>query len=78
MSLDRSLKSGAGLGRHRNVLTRGERVARLKSEGLWQEGQSVLHLAKVGNRKKALGKKGGAKKDDADTKAAAPAADAKK
>jgi small basic protein (TIGR04137 family) len=72
MSLDRSLKSGSGLGRHRNVLTRAERVERLKTAGLWKEGERVLGLPKVGNRKLIIG--GKAAKKDAEADAAAPAA----
>jgi small basic protein (TIGR04137 family) len=82
MSLDRSLKSGAGLGRHRNVLTRAERIEKLATTGYFKDGTSVYNLPKVGHRKIVLAR--AAKKDDAaaDTKAAgakaaAPAAGAK-
>ena len=71
MSMDRSLKAGAGLVRHRNVLTRDERVTRLESEGKWDESKSVQGLVKVGNRKLIIGGKAEKKTDDA---AAAPAA----
>ena len=50
MSLDRSLRSRSSLARHRNVLTRTERVARLTEEESWDESRSVLGLPKVGNR----------------------------
>jgi len=75
MSLDRSLKSASSLVRHRNVLTRDERLARLKDEEKWQAGTSVFGLPKVANRKAALAK---AVKEEAaegaEGAAAAPAA----
>lgn len=52
MSIDRSLKTKGALSRHRNVLSRDERLEILKEEDRWEEGQSVLGLPKVGNRKK--------------------------
>ena len=58
MSLDPSLKISGGLVRHRNVLTRAERVERLKARGKFDiDKQSPLHLPKVGNRKLLAGKK---------------------
>ena len=57
MSLDRSLRSRSNLARHRNVLTRTERVARLTEEESWEESCSVLGLPKVGNRKLKTAKK---------------------
>lgn len=76
MSLDRSLKSGSGLGRHRNVLTRAERISKLAGTGAWQDGASVFNLPKVGNRKLIIG--GKAKKEEAaeGTAGATPAAGA--
>jgi small basic protein (TIGR04137 family) len=47
MSLDKSLKTKAHLVRQRNVLKRAERIARLKADELWQEGDSPLALPKV-------------------------------
>ena len=57
MSLDRSLRSRSSLARHRNVLTRTERVARMTEEESWDESRSVLGLPKVGNRKLKTSKK---------------------
>lgn len=57
MSLDKSLKSGSSLRRHRNVLTRPERIAKLKEIGKWEEGTSPYGLPKVINRKATVGKK---------------------
>src|SRR5262245_20569904 len=60
MSLDRSLRSANSLVRHRNVLTRAERLAKLKEEEKWDEKKSVFGLPKVANRKQELIKGGGA------------------
>ncbi len=51
MSMDKSLKSQGALARHRNVLTRAERVQRLKDEERWTEGREVFKLPKVVHRK---------------------------
>jgi small basic protein (TIGR04137 family) len=51
MSLDRSLKSANALVRHRNVLTRPERLAKLSDDGKWDEKKSVFGLPKVAHRK---------------------------
>ena len=56
MSIDRSLKIRGALKRHRNVIKRGERIERLKEEGLWTEGDSLLGLPKVANRKVSTAK----------------------
>lgn len=57
MSVDRSLKLKGTLVRHHNVLTRAERVERLKEEERWQEGDSLFGLPKVANRKVSVAKK---------------------
>ena len=58
MSLDN------GLSRHRNVLTRAERIERLLDRGKFDmESGDPLGLPKVGNRKVAAGSKG-KKKDE--------------
>ena len=57
MSLDASLKSGGGLSRHRNVLTRAERIAKLVENGEFDtEKGNPLGIRKVGNRKLVTGK----------------------
>ena len=61
MSLDRSLKSADSLQRHRNVLSRAERVEKLKAQDRWDEQQSVFGLPKVANRKASVGAKTKAK-----------------
>ena len=58
MSLDRSLKSANSLVRHRNVLTRDERLLKLKEMEKWDEKKSVFGLPKVANRKMIVGGKG--------------------
>ena len=74
MSLDKSLKSQNSLVRHRNVLTRAERLEKLEEEQRWSEGASVLGLAKVVHRKAILAKKGKAKvEEEAETTAGASA-----
>lgn len=73
MSVDRSLRLKASLSRHRNVLTRAERVARLKDAGHWDENRGALGLPKVGHRKA----KAAAKKKEAPGTEAAAATPAK-
>jgi len=58
MSIDRTLKSRTALVRHRNVLTRAERVELLADDGLWEEDRdSVFGLPKLAHRKSVAGKK---------------------
>ncbi len=57
MSVDRSLKIKGALSRHRNVLSRAERLEALKDEDRWDDGMPVLGLPKVGHRKAGPGKK---------------------
>jgi len=68
MSMDRSLKSASGLIRHRNVLTRAERIARLADQDRWKEGDSVLGLPKVAHRNVVVGKKKKKSKDEEEEK----------
>ena len=57
MSMDRSLKVKGSLSRHRNVLSRAERIEKLIEEERWQEGDPVTGLVKVAHRKGHSGKK---------------------
>ena len=57
MSIDRSLKVKGALSRHRNVLTRAERIEQLKDEERWAEGDSLIGLPKVAHRKSHAGRK---------------------
>ena len=63
MSIDRSLKTAGNLNRHRNVLTRDERITKLAADGQFDESSSdPLGLPKVGNRKVVAGGKAKKKK----------------
>lgn len=77
MSMDHSLKSKSTLVRHRNVLTRAERIDKLKEIGRWDEEQSTKGLPKVAHRKAAVGKKSKAEKKPEAEGAEAPAAEKK-
>jgi len=68
MSIDRSLKIKGALKRHRNILTRAERIEQLKDEERWSEGNSLFGLPKVTHRKSHAGRK---EKEEAAKEAAA-------
>lgn len=74
MSIHRSLRTGGGLSKHRNVLSRFERIALLEAEGKWTEDANAVNgLPKVRNLKLKTKKK--AKKEEgAEGEAAAGAA----
>jgi small basic protein (TIGR04137 family) len=79
MSIDRSLRLKDALVRHRNVLTRAERIAKLKDEERWEDDSSVLGLPKVAHRKSHAGKKEAKEKEAAEAvpgAEGAPAAEA--
>lgn len=57
MTMDKSLRVRAGLARARSVLTRAERIHRLKRAEQWKEGESPLGLPKVRVFKLTLKKK---------------------
>lgn len=57
MSVDRSLKIKGALRRHRNVLTRAERIEKLTEEERWTEDDSIFALPKVAHRKSHAGRK---------------------
>jgi len=57
MSIDRSLKNKGALARHRNVLTRAERIEQLKEDEKWTEEESLFGLPKVAHRKSHAGRK---------------------
>jgi small basic protein (TIGR04137 family) len=60
VSIDKSLITKGKLIRHRNVLTRTERIKFLINENLWKDGKSVFGLPKVKTlkvRKKAKAEK---------------------
>jgi small basic protein (TIGR04137 family) len=69
MTMDRSLKVQAGAIKSRNVLTRSERISRLKELDRFDEEASVVGMAKVRVVKVSLKKKKKVKKaDDEDDK----------
>ena len=65
MSIDKSLKTSGALSEHRNVLTRAERIEKLKDEDRWLEDQSPFGLVKVAHRKPKVGGKVKKKTEDA-------------
>lgn len=65
MSLDKSLKIKNALRRHRNVLTRAERVQRLTEEERMAPGQSVFGLPKTKVRRLVAKKAKAAKAEEA-------------
>jgi small basic protein (TIGR04137 family) len=66
--MDRSLKVQAGAIKSRNVLTRAERVVRLKELDRWQEGMDVVGMPKVRVLKVSLKKKKKVKTEASDDK----------
>lgn len=57
MTMDKSLRVRRGLIRSRSVLTRAERIDRLKASDRWSEGDSPFGLAKVRVYKISMKKK---------------------
>jgi small basic protein (TIGR04137 family) len=76
MTMDKSLKVRLGLTRARSVLTRDERIQRLKAADRWQEGDDPYGLPKVRVFKLTMKKKKKKKEEEegAEGAAAAPAA----
>ncbi len=64
MSMDKSLKGRNVLTRHRNVLTRAERIEYLKETDRWTEESRAMGLPKVAHRKVTVGKKDKEKKQE--------------
>jgi small basic protein (TIGR04137 family) len=64
MTIDKSLKVRRGATSSRSVLTRIERLEKLKEMDRWSEGDSPLGLAKVRVRKLQLKKKKKEKKEE--------------
>lgn len=80
MSIDRSLYRKSSLVRHRNVLSRAERIETLQTLEKWQDGTSALGLPKIPHRKAKASKKKAkteAAAATAEGEAAAPAAEKK-
>lgn len=68
MTIDKSLKVRSGGMRSRNVLTRAERLEKLRQADRWSEGDSVLGLPKVRVQKISLKKKKKVKKAEDEEK----------
>jgi len=64
MTMDRSLRIRRGLIRSRSVLSRDERIERLKATDRWEEGESPFGLPKVRVYKLAMKKKKKKKKEE--------------
>ena len=64
MTIDKSLRVKAGAISNRNVLTRAERIAKLKETERWHDGDKVLGLPKVRVLKLAMKKKKKAKAEE--------------
>jgi len=80
MTMDKSLRVRSGLVRNRSVLTRAERILKLREADRWQEGESPYGLPKVRVYKLSMKKKKKKKKEEeeeGETAAAAPAAEKK-
>jgi small basic protein (TIGR04137 family) len=75
--MDQSLRIRAGAVSNRSVLTRAERITKLKEADRWGVGRSPLGLPKVRVYKLAMKKKKVKSKEDADAAATGGAAGAK-
>lgn len=64
MAIDKSLKRANRLQRSRNVLTREERIEKLKFEEKWSEDQTPFGLPKVRVVRTVIGKKKKKKSED--------------
>jgi small basic protein (TIGR04137 family) len=64
VTIDKSLRVRRGATRNRSVLTRVERIARLREADRWKEGDSPLGLPKVRVRKLTMKKKKKKKEDE--------------
>ena len=66
MTMDKSLRVRKGGTSVRGVLTRAERITKLKEQERWQAGRSPIGLPKVRVPKLAMKKKKKAKEEGAD------------
>ncbi len=70
MTIDKSLRINQGLTRNRSVLTRSERLERLKIADRWKEGDSPLGLPKVRVQRLVIKKKKKKKEEEEGDEAA--------
>ena len=68
MTMDQSLRVKAGAIKNRNVMTRAERVARMKELGKFDENESIVGMPKVRVVKVSLKRKKKVKKADDEKK----------
>lgn len=68
MTMDKSLKVQAGAIKTRNVLTRAERISRLKALDRWSDDSEVVGMPKVRVVKVSLKKKKKVKKEEGEEK----------
>jgi len=73
MTIDKTLKVRRGMTSNRSVLTRAERLEKLKEADRWQEGESPFGLPKVRVRKLQMKKKKKKKEEDTAEEGATPA-----
>jgi small basic protein (TIGR04137 family) len=73
MTIDKSLKVRRGSAGNRSVLTRIERLEKLKETDRWQEGDSPIGLPKVRVQKLQMKKKKKKKEEDEDAEGATAA-----
>lgn len=66
MAIDKSLKVKAGATANRSVLTRVERIEKLRETECWSDDSTPYGLPKVRVRKLTMKKKKKVKKDDED------------
>lgn len=78
MTMDKSLRVRKGSSSARGVLSRAERIARLKEQEHWKDGRSPLGLPKVRVQKMSMKKKKKAKEEEGAAGATPAAAAAKK
>jgi small basic protein (TIGR04137 family) len=67
MTMDKSLRVRKGSSNVRGVLSRAERITKLKEQDRWQEGQSPIGLPKVRVIKLSMKKKKKTKEDVEET-----------
>ena len=73
MTIDKSLKIRRGGSSNRSVLTRGERLEKLKETERWKEGDSPFGLPKVRVRKLVMKKKKKKKEEEEEGAEGTPA-----
>lgn len=78
MAIDKSLKRANRLQRSRNVLTREERIEKLKFEEKWKDEQTPFGLPKVRVVRTVIGKKKKKKTDEEGEAEKTPVAPKKK